>query len=86
MKERSHERMIMTKPSFSFVDGIARANIKGKKPTIAVMTKLMDSGPNPSSKPSYMDISTDRNMNKALTSNALPTFLDMTLKFMSLRT
>ena len=55
--------------------------INGKAPKMKVMIKLIASGPNAESLPSDSDTSIEMNMNRALTSRASPTFLDMTLTF-----
>jgi hypothetical protein len=46
--------------------------------------QLMSSGVNPLSKPYAMDVMTDRSMNKALMSNALPTLIDMSFIIISI--
>ena len=46
-----------------------------------VIIKLMAKGPKAESRPSARDTSIDRNMKSALTSNASPTFLDITFTF-----
>ena len=46
-----------------------------------VMMKLTANGAKASSNPSVMETIMDKNMNKALTSNALPTFEDIAFMF-----
>ena len=50
-----------------------------------VMRKLTTNGAKASSNPSDMETITDNIMNKALTSNALPTFDDIALIFISVK-
>ena len=49
-----------------------------------VMMKLMARGPKAESLPSQSDTIMDRNMNRALTSRARPTFLDITFIFIAI--
>ena len=48
------------------------------------MMKLINRGVNAESKPSIIETIMDININKALTSNALPTFTDMAFTFIVL--
>ena len=48
---------------------------------IKVIIKLISSGARAESPPSAKDINTEISMNKALTRSAMPTFLDITLRF-----
>ena len=85
MKERIHERTIVMTPSFIERGCLPRTNIKGKDPTMRVMMKLMSNGPNAASRPLTTDTIIDRNMNKALTSRALPTLVDIDFTFIILQ-
>lgn len=63
----------------SGVDFFTKMN--GKEPTMRVIMKLISNGVNAASIPLMTETVIDRNMNKALTSNALPTFMDIDLTF-----
>lgn len=58
--------------------------MKGNAPNMKVMMKLMARGPKAESLPSQSDTIMDRNMNRALTSRARPTFLDITFIFIAI--
>ena len=83
IKESSHERTIVRKPSFRDRTWAFFTKMNGKAPTIRVMTKLMRSGPNAESRPSIIETMIDRNMKSALTRSAFPTFNDMALTFIA---
>ena len=57
--------------------------MNGKTPTVNVMTKLMSNAARALSLPLDIETSMDRNIKNALVSSANPTFLDMTLRFIS---
>ena len=84
MKERTHERTMVRKPSFSERASVFFTKMNGKAPTRRVMMKLMSKGVNAESYPSIIDTIIERNINKALTRRALPTFNDMALIFIIL--
>ena len=50
-----------------------------------VIVKLISSGVRALSPPSNREIPTDRSINSALTRSAMPTFLEITLRFIALR-
>ena len=85
MKDNIQARIIVTKPSFMLSDGTFLTKMKGKAPTIKVMTKLTINGPKPESLPYRRDTPIDSAMNKALTRRAFPTFTDMALMSITLR-
>ena len=57
--------------------------MNGNAPVMNVAMKLMVKGVNASSNPYAIETSMDINMNKALTSNALPTFIDIVFRFIT---
>ena len=69
--------MIVMNPSFRVRGGVFLTNMNGKEPTIEVIIKLISSGVNAESIPSYIDIISDMNMKRALTRSAFPTLVDM---------
>ena len=83
MNDNIHERKIIMYPSFKLIVRGLRTNMNGKIPTVKVNVKLMSSAANALSFPFPMDTRIDRNMKNALASNAKPTFLDMTFRFIS---
>jgi hypothetical protein len=83
MNERIHERTMVRKPSFKERGWDFFTNMKGKAPTIRVMTKLIISGPNAESRPSAIETIMERNMKRALTRRAFPTLTDMAFTFMA---
>ena len=65
---------MMTKPSLRDMDELRRTKIKGKAPRVKVMIKLITMGVKAPSL--YIsETNMDRNMNKAHTRSANPTFL-----------
>jgi hypothetical protein len=58
--------------------------MNGKEPTMRVMMKLISKGTNALSLPSMSETINDRNMKKALTSNAFPILRDMAFRFICL--
>ena len=80
--DNSHAETMITYPSFSLTLGTSCPKMNGKEPTRSVIRALISIGENPESYPFATDMSTERIMKKALTSNTLPIFLDITLKFM----
>ena len=83
MNESIQEMMMVRYPLFIDVSIPFLTKMNGKQPVIAVTRKLISRGVNAESKPLYIEIITDMNMNKALMSNALPIFVDIALTFMS---
>jgi hypothetical protein len=83
IKESSHDSTMVRKPSLRERVWDFLMKIKGKPPTISVMMKLMRSGPNAESLPLTKDTIMDRNMKRALTRRAFPTFIDIAFTFMS---
>ncbi len=81
MNESTHERTMMRYPSFSEMFGVLFTKMNGKIPTENVMMKLMIRAESALSLPFIMETIIDRNMKSALTSRAVPTFLDMTFRF-----
>lgn len=80
-KDRSHEKTIVRKPSRR-VSGVAFfTKMNGNEPTIRVIMKLITNGVKAASIPLITETMIDRNMNNALTSRALPTFMDIDLTF-----
>ena len=71
-------------PSLRLIACALLTKMKGKDPTMRVMMKLMSKGVNAESIPSMRDTTIDRNINKALTSRALPTFKDIAFTFILL--
>ena len=84
IKESTHERTMVRKPSFRESASFFFTNMNGNAPTRSVMMKLMSNGVNAESYPSIIDTIIERNINKALTRRALPTFNDMALTFIIL--
>ena len=82
--ESNHERTMVRKPSFKDMVPGLRVKMKGKAPTRSVMIKLIRRGVKPESIPYINETIRDRNMNKALTSSAMPTLCDMALIFILL--
>ena len=72
-KERSQDRTMVRNPSLSDIDPGLGTNMNGKAPARRVITKLMRRGVKPESIPYITDTTMDKNMNKALTSSAMPT-------------
>ena len=60
---------------------LRRTKMKGKIPTVNVMTKLIIRAARALSRPFPKETRMDRNMNNALTSSAKPTLRDMTFRF-----
>ena len=83
MNESIHEMMIVRYPLFIDVSISFLTKMNGKQPVIAVTRKLISRGVNAESKPLYIEIRTDMNINKALMSSALPIFVDIAFTFMS---
>ena len=81
MKDRSHERTMVRKPSFRDSAWDFLTKMKGNPPAIRVIMKLIIRGPNAESRPSITETMMDRNMNRALTRSALPTFTDIAFTF-----
>ena len=80
-KESSHDRKMIMYPSFKEICSVLRTKMNGKIPTVKVSAKLIRSGARALSPPSMSEIPTDRSMNSELTRSAIPTFLDMTFRF-----
>lgn len=59
--------------------------IRGKTPTVKVIMKLITRAANALSFPSPIEMRMDMNINNALTKSASPTFLDMILRFTSVK-
>ena len=57
-------------PSFREMEDVFRTKIKGKIPTVKVMTKLIIRAAKALSCPFQSETRTEKNMNKALTSSA----------------
>ena len=70
MNDRVHARKMIMYPSFKEMASVFRTKMKGKIPTMNVMTKLIDKAVNALSCPFQSETRTDRNMNNALTSSA----------------
>ena len=68
-------------PSFRVIRSVLRTKMKGKMPTVKVRAKLIRSGARALSPPSRREMPTDSSMNSELTRSAIPTFLDMTFRF-----
>ena len=81
MKDSSHDRKMIMKPSFREICRVLRTKKKGKIPKMKVMVKLIRSGARAVSPPSMRETNTDSSINRALTRSATPTFLDMTFRF-----
>lgn len=60
-----------------------RTKMKGNTPTVNVITKLMIKAASALSLPLDIETMMDRNIKNALVRSANPTFLDMTLRFIS---
>ena len=60
---------------------LSLTKINGKAPTMDVIRKLINNGVKASSNPSATDTIMENIINKALTSNALPTFEDIAFIF-----
>ena len=80
-KESSQDRKMIMYPSFKVIRSVLRTKMNGKKPTVKVSEKLIRSGARALSPPSRRDTHTDSSMNSELTRSAIPTFLDMTFRF-----
>ena len=77
----SSEKTIVRNPSLSDTTFAFLTNTNGKAPTSRVMIKLISKGTNAESRPSIIETTMDRNMNRALTRSALPTFNDIAFRF-----
>ena len=64
--------------------GVFPTKMNGKTPIAKVIVKLMRSGAMALSCPFARDTNTESSINSALTSSALPTFLDITFRFICL--
>jgi hypothetical protein len=84
MNDSSHASTIVMYPSFNESCDDVLLKIIGNAPVRKVRMQLISNGVNPLSKPYAMDMMTDRSMNNALMSNALPTFIDMSLIIISI--
>ena len=83
MKERSQDRKMMRYPSLRLISGALLTNMKGNIPTVKVMVKLISRAARALSLPFATETRMEKNMNRALTSNATPTYLDITFTFIS---
>lgn len=83
MKDSNQERTIIIYPSCRDISVVFLTKMRGKIPTINVITQLITRAAKALSFPVGFDIEikTEKNINKALTNNAMPTFLDITLMF-----
>ncbi len=70
-----------TNPSLRLISGALLTNIKGNIPTVKVMVKLISRAARALSLPFATETSMEKNMNRALTSSATPTYLDITFTF-----
>ena len=84
MNDSSQDSTIIIYPSLRVMVGDLRTKMKGKIPTMNVMVKDMSRAVRALSFPFAMETRTERNMNRALTSRAKPTFLLITLIFILL--
>ena len=81
MKDRSHDKTMVRKPSFNVSGCLPLTKINGNAPTRRVIMKLISKGPNASSRPLTIETIIDRNINKALTRSAFPTLVDIAFTF-----
>ena len=83
MNDSNHDRTIIIKPSFRVISGFFLTKMNGNIPTVNVMVKLISKAARALSLPLDTETRIEKNMKSALTSSAYPTFLDITLTFIS---
>jgi hypothetical protein len=85
IKDNIQDRKIIMYPSCNVIASVFRTKMKGNIPTRKVIRQLMAKAARALSFPVglEMDTNTEKNMNNALTKRAKPTFLDITLTFIS---
>ena len=71
--------VMMRNPSDIDMEEVFLTKMKGKAPTVRVIRKEIRRELKASSIPPLRETTRDKNINRALTSSALPTFTDMTL-------
>ena len=72
-KDRSHDRVMVTKPSLSEMGCEPRTKMKGKMPAMKVTVKLIIREESALSCPLTSDTTTEKNMKSELTRRASPT-------------